>query len=206
MNHREKGTTLLEVLIGAVLLALIAVPIFSLLWSSSHSVERADQNREARFLSDLILGYAENSDFVELFDNFGASFPDDKDGKNCLQGPNNDLSEGVMRGGQNVLAVDDWTRKQLTQKGWKVDLKFRFLTRNELGYGGNVHNIKPKAGVLHFQAGVIWLRLLDDHDRVIENIRKCVYCPMILGRPGLDLKQCPAVNPEIRDKKLGNYP
>lgn len=202
MKRSIRGTTLLEVLIAAAILSVVVVSVFSLLWTSKSSIDHADQNRESRFIADLLLGHAENSDFVVLFKTFGSRFPECPE---CLQGSDNDGSLGVLRGGKNVLNVDQWVIDQLKKNDWAVDLKFRFLTRKELGYG-SANDIKPKSGVLRFQAGVVWLRILEGR-KVVQDLKKCIYCPMILGRPGLDLRQCPAVNPEVRDQApLSGYP
>jgi len=202
IERRARGFSLLEVLIAAAILSVVIVTIFSLIWSSKSGITRADESRESRMIADLLMAHAENADFVPLFKNFGTSFPECPP---CLKGSDNDGSMGVMRGGKNVLNVDEWVLGRLEARGWDVDLRFRFLTRGELGYK-TADDLKPGSGVLRFQAGVVWLRLYDGR-KVMQEVKKCIYCPMILGRPGLDLKQCPAVNPQMRDQPpLSNYP
>lgn len=198
----NRGITLLEVLISAAILSTVVVCISSLMWTSKAGIDHADENRDSRYIADLVMGYAENSDFVMLFKTFGSPFPECP---NCLKGGDNDLSLGLLRGGQNVLGVDDFVMNHLKEKGWNVDLKFRFLTRAELGYK-KADDIKPESGVLRFQAGVVWLQLLEG-GKVIQEVKKSVFCPMIVGRPGLNLRQCPAVNPAVRDQgPLAAYP
>lgn len=200
--RRRDGVSLLEVLIAAAILSIVVVAISSLLSSSQAGIERADESRDSRSIADLIMGYAENADFVLLFKTFGSPFPECP---SCLKGGDNDGSRSLLRGGQNVLGVDDFVLDHLARNRWTVDLKFRFLTRDELGYR-KADDIKPESGVLRFQAGVVWLRLLEG-ERVIQDVKKTVYCPMIVGRPGLALRQCPAVNPAVRDSgPLAAYP
>lgn len=199
---KRDGVSLLEVLITAVILSGVVISISSLMWTGKAGIERADENRDSRYIADLIVGYAENADFVMLFKTFGSPFPECP---SCLTGGDNDGSPGLLRGGQNVLGVDDFVMDHIQRNHWSVDLKFRFLTRDELGYK-KADDIKPESGLLRFQAGVVWLRLLENGN-LLQEVKKTVYCPMIVGRPGLALRQCPAVNPAVRDQgPLAAYP
>ena len=197
MKQADNGFTLLEVLIAAVLLTLIAIPIFSLLWTSKHGIDRTDRNREIRFLTDMVMNCAENADFVELWKNFGGDF----DGLGCPVGPSQ-IRSGLGENRNNPLRIDVWVFERLKANKWPPKLQFRLLTKKELKH--DPKNPMTGSGVLHLQAGVIVLQIKGDF--VNEEIRKVVYCPMILGRPGLDLNQCPAVNPAIRDGLLKDYP
>lgn len=203
-----QGLTLLEVLISAVLLVLVAVPLGSLLWTSRRGIELADRGREVRFVIDQVITRVESTDFVALWKSFGWGFLSEC--PTCPESPEairDGLAvvrwspSGEPEVARNPLELDVDVLKSLRRNGWTARLRFRFLTRPEVRQTGRV---KSDTGILHLQGGAMGLTL--DGPGVKEDVRQVLYCPMILGRPGLQLKQCPAVNPALREGLFASYP
>src|SRR5437879_610505 len=66
------GLSLIEVLIAAVVLVIVAVPIGAMLSQSNRGVKNADKVREGRYMLSQVLMKVESADFVTLYENFGA--------------------------------------------------------------------------------------------------------------------------------------
>ncbi|MBI4861710.1 MAG: type II secretion system protein [Candidatus Riflebacteria bacterium] len=202
MSDRKRGLTLLEVLIGAVILAIIAVPVGYLITSSSKRVMSTDTLREARAVMDQIMGKIESTDFVILYRNFGWGLQPDSPYPHVPEA-SGAMKTAIFADGKDPLYLGQEIINQMKSGGWNAVLQFRFLTKPEVEMDTS-NRLKSLSGVLHLQAGVIKLTLTGPG--VKEEIKEVLYCPMILGRPGLLLKQCPAVNPALRDQEFKNYP
>lgn len=203
MRSREarSGLTLVELLIASVILVIIAGPMGVLLWQSNQGVRSADRAREARSVIEQLLLHVESTDFVTLYKNFGwglqpevGQVPESPDA----------MRTSLVTAGHDPLCLGESLVGDLERGRWKATLQFRFLTKTEVE---QIDRVKSRSGILHLQAGVICLTLTGENPRdPQEEIRQILYCPMILGRPGLLLKQCPAVNPALRDGQFGSYP
>jgi hypothetical protein len=197
--------TLLEILVGSVILVLVSVPIGLLLSSSSGRVKQVDQNREVRLLIDRIVNRIEVQDFVGLWDQFGV----EPDSPTRMTDRLADFDPATRTAaGRNPLGLDDEVLGRLADLGLAASLEFRFLTKKELGIDPS-QPLVSTSGLLHLQAGTVRLRVAGRglwRGGVNEEIVKNVYCPMILGRPGLLLTQCPSVNPALRDGKFKGFP
>jgi hypothetical protein len=201
---------LIEVSMAAFFLALLSVAVWGFLGVSNRTVRRTDVRRETRFLMLQILDRVESADFVVLYQNFGVQ-------------PPSPSRIAVGLGPNNPLNVDESVVERLAELKWDVKVLFRFMTRAELGAGPNqalastdVDDIEQgqrgnrlaptESGVLPYQGAVIELRLEPRADSPQQLppyvIRKPVYCPLILGRPGLTLAQCPALNIALQDDNL----
>ncbi|MBI3893075.1 MAG: hypothetical protein HY303_16275 [Candidatus Wallbacteria bacterium] len=196
------GQTLFDVLIGAVVLVLVAVPVALLLTSSSRSIRSTDMGRETRQLMDAIMRRIESTDLTMLWDGYGV----EPDSPGRLTGQ---LAEFVPGGvpGRNPLCLDRELLQRIAELGLECSLEFRFMTNKELGIDP-VNRLKSRSGLLHLQAGVARLLVQGklENRPFREEFVKPIYCPMILGRPGLLLSQCPAVNPALRDGKFKDMP
>jgi hypothetical protein len=204
---RRRGFTLLEVCVSAFLLALVSVPIWGLLNSSSTAIHKVDDRKQARVLMREIMNRIESSDFLVLYDSFGVE-PDSP----------SRIREGLTAGGRNPLKIPDHVLEALEAKQWTVKVEFRFMTRGEVQVrGGSADPDDPErrnsfsvfeatdTGILHLQGGYLKMEVSGPELRT-QRIRRPVYCPLILGRPGLMISQCPALNAAIKREKFSNIP
>lgn len=191
-SAERRGFTLLEILIAAVVFTVASVPLLLLFNSTSRQVKGLDRRAEIRAITQQVLGRVESMDFVTLHDNFGV----EPEAPGRLVGK---LTDGA----RNPLMLERGWMDRLDELGLSGSLEFRFMTKSELGVDP-ANPLKSTSGLLHLQAGVIVFRIQGTgYD---ETVRKPVYCPMILGRPGLLLNQCPAVNKALRDGKYKDFP
>jgi len=190
---RRRAFTLLEVVVSGFLLALLAVPLMGMLQGSSRSVRRVDARREGRHLLERILDRVEATDFLILYDNFGIE-PESPDR----------MQEGLTQGGRTPLLLTTALRDTLEEGGWQARLTFRFMTKEEVGEDPE-NPVKTSTGILHLQGAWVTLSLGRKGQPTLR-IRKPLYCPLILGRPGLMLSQCPALNQGLRRDLFSHIP
>lgn len=214
VNVDREGTTLFEVLISAIVLSLIVLPIGLLLTTSNRTLRNTDINREVRSMMDQVMERIESTDLTKLWDAFGVEPDSPARFKGQLFKP-----EAVAGGGggdrtsddANPLHLDIPLMKRILEMkeemALETDLEFRFMTRAELGIDA-ANRLVSKSGILHLQAGVVSLAFKGEVTKKVieEEMSKPIYCPMILGRPGLLLSQCPAVKPDLRDGKFKDFP
>lgn len=187
------GATLLEVVVGGFLLVLLSVPIFEMLSGSSKSIKRTDVRREARFLFDRILERVESSDFLVLYQNFGIE----------PAAPQR-IADGLWAPGRNPLLLDEELRNRVTELGWRPRLTFRFMTRAEVGEDPE-NPKRTSTGILHLQGAFLALRV-ESPTQPVQEVSKPIYCPLILGRPGLMVSQCPALNMGLKEGMFASIP
>lgn len=207
--HRRRGFTLLEVTVSAFLLALVSIPIWGLLNSSSTAIHKVDARKRARMLIREVMDRIESSDFLVLYDAFGVE-PDSP----------NRIREGLTAGGRNPLKVPDHVLQDLEARGWTIKVSFQFMTKADVkvkGGGGSSTSSDPElrnsfsvfqateTGILHLQGGYLTLEVAGS-GLPTQRIRRPVYCPLILGRPGLMISQCPALNAAIKRERFSNIP
>lgn len=207
-RRRRRGFNFIELTFAAFFLALLSISIWNFLGGATRSVQRTDARREARFLMKQVLDQVEAADFLVLYQNFGKTPPTENSGlKNS-----------------NPLNVEDSVIERLKELKWYVQVKFRFMTRSEVGSdvapSTGPSSVDPEAvdieassrgnrlrpttsGILPFQGAVVELAMMPQSDAKIRlpplTIKKPVYCPLIIGRPGLTLAQCPALNVALQD-------
>lgn len=211
-GSRRSGITLLEVAVTAFLLAMMAVPIWGLLQTSSRGIRRVDERKEARYLVQEVMNRVESADFIVLYRYFGIE-------------PNSSqrIQVGLTAGSENPLQVPQHVLDSLKQRGWQVALTFRFMTKEEVGWKGiqsaaTAGSADPEAskgsaelfaatssGIQHLQGGFLDLQVSGPGLRT-QQIRRPIYCPLILGRPGLMVSQCPALNPAVKRELFSNIP
>lgn len=200
---RRRGFSLVEVAISAFVIATISVAMFSLMSSTGEQIHRTDARREARYLLREVLERVESSDFLTLYRSFGV--------EPRVSGR---IEEGLYRpahfvDGERIPEYNplNLTRRQmdhLEALGWKARLAFRFMTRDELG-ASELNDATSLTGVLHLQAG--WIELeVRGPGLPTQRVRKPVFCPLVLGRPGLMLSQCPATNEALKRGLLEDIP
>lgn len=195
----RSAASLVEMMIASVILLIVVVPVGLMMSGSSNVVQRVDLQREVRTIIDHLIERAEAQDFGVLYDNFGVR--PDAAGR---------IGQGLTRGNANPLEVEGGILKRMEAAQLQCSLTFRFFSKSEVRVQpGN--NLRTESGLLWLQGGVLTLkvwggatsgRLLARYE-VDETIERTVYCPLILGRPGLLLNQCPAVDPVKKAKYEG---
>ena len=210
------GFSLSEVMIAMVLLVLAAIPVMAVFQGSKQSITRADERREKRYFLNELVARAQRHSLQTLWDAFGPYFAG---GANCGY-----MRDRVVEidGGGNIVAGAGTASKMpnplgLTQDfvddmkyaGYEARMRFEFYPRDLLGvksagpnptvFNPNGKDIPGPYGLLHMQAGFLLLaiRSIADHE---DNTtwRVPMMCPAIVGRPGLKMEGCPALDTDKR--------
>jgi len=221
----QEGLTLTEVMIAAVILAMCVIPVIGIFITGKQNVVRTDDQRRARHYLQAILARADRASLHVLWNYFGpkgypksGTLPNVKATGNFALGKSGafedriadyDPSNGKITTGpvQNVnpLGFTEDFLKELAVLGMEGQLHFEFFSRKGLmiHYDADdptdtVGSVNSKIGILHMQAGWMRARLVNLKTKEImgEEIQN-IMCPAIVGRPGLKLSSCPAINPEV---------
>jgi hypothetical protein len=203
--------SLTEILIAAVLLALAAIPMLTVFHTSSQSIGRTDQRREARHYIGSILEHMKRQSLHDLWKNFG---PWDVAGLDAAAGRLRDRiaeldQQGKLVNGNpdavNPLGFTQDFLDEMRRDGYVARVRFEFYTRRELGVAPLGFNSKVKVsvsrtiGLHHMLAGWAEVRLLVlGSNEQIARVVEPIMCPAIVGRPGMRLSSCPAVNEKVR--------
>lgn len=227
----RRALTLVEILVAAVILVVVAIPMLSIFQSSRQSIARTDQRREIRHITSEILAHAARQPLHDLWDNYG---PGDVVGYDTAGKMHHRLAETDARGqitGDNPLGFAQDFLTEMRALGLEARLYFEFYTRAELALdqpaakkpededpAGRTRKdrpvivSKPPFGILHMQAGHARVDLYDiallakyrfnPEKALVSRWAQPIMCPAVVGRPGLRLASCPAVNPKTREKYL----
>jgi hypothetical protein len=197
-TRRCAASSLVELLISGVILIIVVVPVGLMMSGSSGTVHRVDLQREVRGIVEHVIERAEAQDFGVLYDNFGIR--PDAAGR---------IAQGLEKNGANPLEIDPDVLRRMQELGLAATLTFRFFTKQQVQVRPD-NNLRTQSGLLWLQGGVLGLRVrggarsgLLGRYEVDETLERTVYCPLILGRPGLLLNQCPAVDPSKKAKFEG---
>jgi hypothetical protein len=102
----------------------------------------------------------------------------------------------------NPLAFTQSFINEMRTDGLGGRVFFEFYYRDEeLRYQNGEPS--PQVGLRHMQAGVASVQIYDLNDpeeRTLLDFRQPVMCPMIVGRPGIQLSSCPALNQQVKCK------
>jgi len=199
----RRGFTLVEVSISALVIAVLSVTMLALMTTTGKQIQRTDARREARYFLQELVERVEAADFLTLYQNFGVEPAPFGTMKTGLYQPRRQLDDEVIPE-YNPLALTDRMKETLDRLGWETALTFRFLTKEELGIYGYA-GATSSTGILHLQAGWIELRV-DPEEGPARTVRKVLFCPLILGRPGLIMSQCPATNEGLKRGLLEEIP
>jgi prepilin-type N-terminal cleavage/methylation domain-containing protein len=211
----RRGFSLTEILIGTVILAVVGVPMLGVFISSKHNVKRTDARREVRFYMQKIFDHLNRQPLHDLWKNFG---PGEVVGFDAAGRMRHRIAEYDARSGRitgdNPLGFTAEFVQEMLRDGYEARVFFEFFTRKELEITpaqyrpGVPDNPSPLWGILHMQAGWAQVYLLDreklrtnggnEAQSVIGQWKEPIMCPAIVGRPGLKLAGCPAVNPDVR--------
>lgn len=214
MTRTRNGFSLAEVLIGVTILAVMGVPMLGVFIQSKHSITRTDAKREARYYIGEIMAHLERQSLHKLWDYFG---PGEVVGFDVAGQLKHKLCEHDDQGritGKNPLGFTPYFLQEMMVDGFEARVFFEFYTRKELGVKPDrwslltKDEVSPIYGLHHMQAGWVQIYLLDKHklkknpsreaDCVITSWKQPIMCPAIVGRPGLKLSGCPAVNQVVK--------
>lgn len=199
----RRGFTLVEVSVASLVVAILGVTTVALMTTTGKQIRRTDARSEDRHLVREVLDRVEALDFLSLYQNFGIEPESVGRMKEGLYRPSFEL-DGERVPEYDPLGLPQRLKDAMLANEWTTRLTFRFLTREELGVDpGN--GATSLTGVLHLQAGEITLAIeRPGHPPV--TIRKSLFCPLVLGRPGLVMSQCPATNQGLKDGLLKDVP
>lgn len=212
---KRHAITLTEILIAAVVLALVGVPIIGVFMQSKQTITRTDTRREIRHYILEIVARAGRVALHSLWDNFGPGdvVPEagrlrdliavrQPDGSPMPKRPPYDA-----RTDPNPLNFDADLLRSLKRDGYDARLHFEFFSKKALRIGPD-GKPPPDPGIMHMQAGFIEVRILDAQKlaqtqdvkaATVGFHRQTMMCPAIVGRPGIRQASCPARNDAIKD-------
>lgn len=208
MNALRRGLSLLEVLVAAVILAIVGVGVLQVFSSSTRTIVAADARTELGFYLQTILRHVQSQSLHPLWDNYGPEGvgpPRPLLGRLALLDDDGQLA-APDDPAANPLGLPQSFLDELRRAGLDARISFDFFTRDELGITAEVDEdgrtrTAIGSGLLHMQAGRVDISLLDSEDDatpVLASIRQPIICPQIVGKPGIKLSSCPAVNPRVR--------
>lgn len=214
---RRRGLTLLEVLIAAVLLAMSGVAVMNIFMGANRGIRKTDERREIRHHLVKVFSHANRQAIHMLFKNFGlpAAGASRPNGGYLARYDENGVLQ-VRPGMQQVdnpLGISQTFLDELRRDGLSARLRFDFFPRRELMEDRNPNNttIDSNIGIEYMQAGRLTVEIVSwEHpeEAALMSWTQPVMCPMIVGRPGIALKSCPALDPSIQCEYgpgLANY-
>lgn len=214
---RRVGMSLTEVMVAVAIMAVVSIPVIGIYMQSTTTLGKTDTRREIRFYIQEILAHANRSSLHELFDNFGPSGFGKYGGKmkDRIAEVDPSTSAVLSNPAANPLRFTSDFMQDMKRDGYDARLHFEFYPRKALGIdppefdennpsGGKA---SPKFGILHMQAGEVTVKILsleklkenggNEDDSVVARWVQPIMCPAIVGRPGLQLKSCPAIAPDV---------
>jgi hypothetical protein len=212
----HSGVSLVEVLIGAAILSVVSVPLINMFISSKTGIVQTDRHRDARFFISEILAHVERHSLHDLWLWYGPNEVIAEAGRMKHELAKLD-KKGFVKDSENgnPLGFTQEFLYDMTRNDFEARLYFEFYTRKELEIEPAVYNPKvkdraEKYGILHMQAGYVKVELYDlrelaKHPKdeklaIIDSWAQPIMCPAVVGRPGLKLSSCPAVNEDTRKK------
>lgn len=219
MKTTRNGFSLTEIMIAAVILAIVGIPVIGIFLGSKDAITRTDSARDARYFVNEILAHAERQSLHELWDNFGPNEVIAQAGRMKHEIAIYDIKTGKVQGNPmqaNPLGFQESFLQELTRAGFKAKLYFEFYSRKALEVEPQIPN--PRAqdiasaryGILHMQAGYASVEIIDlkaaekvgDEKATVTFWQQPIMCPAVVGRPGMKLSSCPAVDRKVRAKYL----
>jgi hypothetical protein len=210
MPMKRQGLSLSEIMIATVLLTLAAIPVITVFGSSRQIIQRTDERREKRYFLSEILARAQRHSLQTLWDAFGPYFVG---AANCgymrdriveLDGNNKIIRAPGAAKDPNPLGLTQDFVDDLFYQGYETRIRFEFYPRADLGVEPAVFkpNGRDKAGpygLLHMQSGFLTVAIRDKADPSDRaDWRVPMMCPAIVGRPGLKMEGCPALDTDKR--------
>lgn len=201
-RRRRAGVTLIEILMASIILAIAGAAVFRIFSSANNQIQMTDERRELRYYMREIFSHLNRQPLHELWDHYGPEgFGPARplagalalvDGNGKLVDPQNVAN--------NPLAFTQSFIDEITRDGLDARIGFNFFYRDsELRYQGDAPD--PRIGLLHMQAGVAAVTIYDREDpeeRSLLTWSQPIMCPTIVGRPGLQLASCPALNKDVK--------
>lgn len=205
-SRGRRGFSLIEVLIAAIILAVVGVGVLSIFSTSTRGIQRTDVRRENRFYLNEILAHVNRQSLHKLFFHYAGSDAARAqlnstllgnlcvyDGSGIMVNPEDEMS--------NPLGFTQAFITQLFNEKLRGKIIFEFLTREDLKIDED-GKASPEVGILHMQAGKarieLWQEYDDRPDELAAVVEQPIMCPAIVGRPGLKLSSCPAINQRVK--------
>lgn len=210
---KRRGFTLVEILIAAVIMAITGGAVLTIFSQSTNTLRRADARREFRFYLREILAHVNRQSLHKLFYHYApsearAASPDLNsrllgslavyDEKGVMENPVDEMS--------NPLGFTQAFVTQMVQEKLRAQIEFNFLAREDDLKVDETGKPDKQVGILHMQAGTVHIALYqtieyDDgtqDEELVAEIDQPIMCPAIVGRPGLKLSSCPAINQRVK--------
>lgn len=212
--------SLTEIMIAAVILAIVGVPVIGIFIGSKDAIVRTDAARDARYFVNEIFAHAERQSLHELWDNFGPGEAIAAAGKMKHEIALYNQKTGKVTGTvdqANPLGFQESFLQEMIHAGFKAKLYFEFYSRRELEVQPLIPNPRKqdtasvRYGILHMQAGYATVEIIDlkslaktgdERASVVNFWQQPIMCPAVVGRPGMKLSSCPAVDRRVRAKYL----
>jgi prepilin-type N-terminal cleavage/methylation domain-containing protein len=219
-STRRRAFSLTEIMIAATILAIVGVPTIGVLIGSKDAISRTDAARDNRYFVREILAHAERMSLHTLWDEFGPGEVVPEAGRMKHEVALYDPATGKLLGPPgtaNPLGFAESFLRDMARAGVKARLYFEFYTRRDLEVQPLVPDPRQqdiasaRYGLLHMQAGYATVRMLDlatlartrdEESSIATEWQQPIMCPAVVGRPGLALASCPAVNRTVRRKYL----
>lgn len=200
-RSRRRGLTLIEVLIATIILAVAVVAVMQIFRGANLGIRKTDERRELRYYLSEIYTHVNRQPLHELWKYFGP--PDFADrslaGKLALVNADGELADPDDID-KNPLAFTQTFLDEMRRDGLGGRVFFEFYYRDEeLRYEDGKPS--PQVGLAHMQAGVASVQIYDVNDpeeRTLLEFRQPIMCPMIVGRPGIQLSSCPALDDTVK--------
>lgn len=212
--------SLTEIMIAACILATVGVPVIGIFIGSKDAIVRTDAARDARYFVNEIFAHAERQSLHELWDNFGPNEAIEVAGRMKHEIAIYDGKTGKITGTMdkvNPLGFQEAFLEEMIHAGFKAKLYFEFYSRKELEVEPQIPDPRKqdtasaRYGILHMQAGYATVEIIDlkalaktgnEQSAVVNFWQQPIMCPAVVGRPGMKLSSCPAVDRRVRAKYL----
>jgi hypothetical protein len=217
---RRNAFSLTEILIAATILAIVGIPVIGIFLGSKDAIVRTDAARDNRYFVSEIFAHVERQSLHELWDNFGPGEVIPQAGRMRHEIAKYDPRSGRILGNpleSNPLGFQESFLQELVRANLHVKLYFEFYSRKDLDVQPQIPDPKQqdtasiRYGILHMQAGYATVRLIDlkllaktrsEESATVNEWMQPIMCPAVVGRPGLKLSSCPAVDRKVRAKYL----
>lgn len=200
-GRARRGVTLIEVLIASIILALAGAAVFQVFSGANTAIRKTDERRELRYYLREIFSHLNRQPLHELWNHYG---PEGLGPARPLAGAMalvdaNGKMVDPEKPENNPLAFTQAFLDDMARDGLDARIGFDFFFRDsELRYESGKPS--PTIGLLHMQAGAARVTIFDREDpveRPLLTFAMPIMCPTIVGRPGLQLASCPALQKSV---------
>jgi len=200
-GQARRGVTLIEVLIATIVLAVAAVSVMNIFRGANIGIRKTDEKRELRYYVSEIFNHINRQALHDLWDHFGPKPWASRSlgGGLALIDANGQLVNPSNLN-NNPLGITQAFINEMRNDGLGAKVFFEFYYKEDLRIEED-DEVSEIVGLQHMQAGIAAVALYDLNDPEERNLiewRQPVMCPMIVGRPGIQLSSCPALNTAVK--------